>query len=75
MRMTNKLASTLMECFAAVAISANGGVSMDKNGRPIFTDEQRIGVEKYARDTFVSLLEEWEDLMGEEWEILEEGEE
>ena len=35
MKMTSKLANTLMDCLACVAISANGGVEVDKNGNPV----------------------------------------
>lgn len=62
MRMTNKLANQLMDSFACVAISANGIPE---------TQEEFDKVTEYARNTFVNLLTEWEELKGEEWEIEE----
>ena len=62
MRMTNKLANQLMDDLACVAISANGIPE---------TKEEFDKVTEYARNTFVNLLTEWEELKGEEWEIEE----
>lgn len=78
MRMTNKLAKTLMDSLACVAISANGGVKTDEDGNIIVTDEDLQTVAEYARKTFHEILTPWEELMGEEWEIEaneDEGEE
>lgn len=72
MKMTNKLANTLMDCLACVAISANGGVEVDKNGNPITPEEQLQKVFEYAKETFFDILTPWEELMGEKWEIEEE---
>lgn len=72
MRMTNKLANTLMDTLACVAISANGGAKVDEDGNIIVTDEDLQNVAEYVRKTFHAILAPWEDLMGEEWEI-EEG--
>ena len=62
MRMTNKLANQLMDDLACVIISANGIPE---------TKEEFDKVTEYARNTFVNLLTEWEELKGEEWEIEE----
>ena len=75
MKMTSKLANTLMDCLACVAISANGGVEVDKNGNPITTEEQMQKVSEYAQKTFVDILAPWEELMGEDWEIEEDEDE
>ena len=74
MRMTNKLAKTLMHSLACVAISANGGAKTDEDGNIIVTDEDLQTVAAYARKTFYEILTPWEELMGEKWEI-EEGDE
>lgn len=63
MKMTNKLATQLMDTLACVAISANG---IPK------TEEDFKKVNEYARKTFVNLLESWEKEKGEEWKIEEE---
>lgn len=72
MKMTNKLANTLMDTLVCVAISANGGAKVDEDGNIIVTDEDFQQVIKYARKTFDEILTPWEKLMGEDWEI-EEG--
>lgn len=77
MKMTQKLATDLMDILAAVAISANGGISIDENGEPDITEEQIELVNEYSRNTFTTILKQWEETMGEEWEIEfnDEGEE
>lgn len=69
MRMTNELANQLFQTLFAVAISANGGVELNKNGEPIIDKEMMSVCENYARDTFVEILESWEQFLGKEWEI------
>lgn len=77
MKMTQKLAIDLMDILAAVAISANGGVSIDENGKPDITNEQIELINEYSKNTFTTILKQWEETMGEEWEIEfnDEGEE
>lgn len=66
MKMTWKCAESLMDILACVCISANGGVP--KNGM----DEQQMeAAQKYARNKFCEILNEWEDFTGEKWEIEE----
>ena len=69
MKMTFKCADELMTALACVAISANGGCPTDENGEPSFTADQLEAVNGYARRKFVEICEEWEDEMGEAWEI------
>lgn len=75
MKMTNKLANTLMDSLACVAISANGGARVDEDGNIIVTNEDLQKVSKYAQKTFLEILTPWEELMGEEWEIEEDEDE
>ena len=67
MIMTAKLANELMNLLACVAISATGGADPDN-----INEEQMQYVEEYAKNTFCELLEAWEDLTGEEWQIEKE---
>ena len=64
MTMTKKLADQLMETLMCVAISATGGVNPEN-----IDQKQMEYANKYATTTFVELLEAWEELTGEEWEI------
>ena len=61
MRMTQKLANDLMDSLAALAISANGRLPE--------TEEELQSCERYARETFLRLGEEWEDTIGGTWEV------
>ena len=61
MRMTQKLANDLMDSLAALAISANGRLPE--------TEEEIKSCERYARETFLRLCEEWEQTTGGTWEI------
>ena len=61
MRMTQKLANDLMDSLAALDISANGRLPE--------TEEELQSCERYARETFLRLGEEWEDTTGGTWEI------
>lgn len=75
MKMTETLANDLMDCLAALAISANGGCSFDENGEIIgITDEQLALVERYSRTTFEELCAAWEETMHDEWEVIPDGE-
>ena len=69
MKMTFKCADELMTALACVAISANGGCPVDENGEPNMTKEQMEMVNEYAKRKFVEICEEWEEEMGEDWEI------
>lgn len=61
MKMTQKLANDLMDSLAALEISANGRLPL--------SEEELQSCERYARETFLSLCEEWEQTMGGTWEI------
>ena len=61
MRMTQKLANDLMDSLAALAISANGHLPE--------TEEEIKSCERYARETFLCLSEEWEQIIGGTWGI------
>ena len=68
MKMTYKLATRLMDDLFCLAISANGGYS---ENIPIEALEL---FQKYAKDRFQNLCEEWEGVMGKEWNISEPNE-
>ena len=61
MRMTEKLANDLMDNLAALDISANGRLPE--------TEEELQSCERYAKETFTRLCEEWEQTMGGTWEV------
>ena len=61
MRMTQKLANDLMDSLAALAISANGRLPE--------TEEEIKSCERYARETFLCLSEEWEQIIEGTWGI------
>ena len=61
MRMTEKLANDLMDNLAALAISANDRLPE--------TEEELQSCERYAKETFTRLCEEWEQTMGGTWEV------
>lgn len=61
MRMTEKLANDLMDNLAALAISANGRLPE--------TEEELQSCERYAKETFTRLCEEWEQTMEGTWEV------
>ena len=73
MTMTQKLANQLMDTLACVAISAMGGVIQHEDGS--FDQEQMDYAQEYARNTFCELLEAWEEMMGQKWNITAEEEE
>ena len=64
MIMTAKLADELMNLLACVAFSATGGVDPDN-----IDEKQMEYCEEYAKKTFCELLEAWEELTGEKWQI------
>ena len=61
MRMTQKLANDLMDNLVALDISANGRLPE--------TEEELQSCERYAKETFTRLCEEWEQTMGGTWEV------
>lgn len=63
MKMTYDFAARLMNDFFLLACYANGRLPE--------TDEEISTTEQYARDMFLGLTEDWEEVMGEEWEIEE----
>ena len=67
MIMTKKLSDQLLETLACVAISATGGVDPEN-----INQKQMEYAENYAKETFCELLEAWEELTGEEWQIEKE---
>lgn len=64
MIMTKKLADQVLETLMCVAISATGGA--DPNN---INQKQMECCEEYAKNTFCDLLEAWEELTGEKWDI------
>ena len=61
MRMTQKFANDLMDSLAALAISANGRLPV--------SEEELQSCGRYAKETFLRLCEEWEQIVGGTWEI------
>ena len=61
MRMTQKLANDLMDSLAALDISANGRLPV--------SEEELQSCGRYAKETFLRLCEEWENIIGGTWEI------
>ena len=70
MKMTQKLANDLMDCLAAVAISAMGGIII-KDGEPYVPDEVVEKSQAYARATFLEIIGAWEEATGEPWDVVE----
>lgn len=66
MKMTDKLANSLLNDLMCVAFSAVGGVP--KNS---FTEEQINLATEYAKAKFQDILSEWEELLGKSWDIVE----
>lgn len=62
MEMTQKLANDLMDCLCALAISANGRIPE--------TEEEFEQCQQYAKDTFMTLCDQWEQVTGETWEVV-----
>ena len=77
MIMTEKLANEIMDNLACLAISAMGtegqieGWEKD-NGEdvPIFKEEYTRRVLTYAREKFVEICAEWEQEMGEDFQVV-----
>ena len=67
MIMTKKLADQTMETLVCIAISATGGAVMTETGG--INAEQLSFANAYAKQTFIKLLSEWEEIIGTEWEI------
>ena len=61
MKMTSKLANDLMDCLCALAISANGRMP---------NEEELALSQQYAKETFLRLCNEWEEVMEDEWEVV-----
>ena len=68
MKINQGLVEELMENLACLLISAEGGPMMDENGNPDKVQIKRAN--EYARTKLVELAEEWEDLTGEEWQVI-----
>lgn len=73
MIMTNVLAEALLNDLACVAISANGGAEVDENGEARISPENLELISTYARNKFVEICHEWEELMHEKWVIKEKS--
>lgn len=73
MIMTNVLAEALLNDLACVAISANGGAEVDENGEATISPENLELINTYARNKFVEICNEWEELMHEKWQIEEKS--
>ena len=61
MIMTEKLANSLLDDLAALAISATGTNPHDEEAIVLARD--------YAEKTFMFICSEWEDLTREEWQV------
>lgn len=61
MKMTQQLANDLMDCLCALAISANGRIPE--------TEEEMAMVSGICARHLLSLCEDWEETMGEAWEV------
>ena len=61
MIMTEKLANSLMDNLACLALSATGTDPFDERAMALAED--------YAKKTFMFICSEWEDLTGEEWQV------
>lgn len=55
-KVTQKLCDTMMDCFAALAYTVTGDLKAS---------------EKYAKNRFLAIMYEWEDVNGFEFEIVE----
>jgi hypothetical protein len=66
MKLTTKLADSIMNDLACLAVSALGGYP--KEG---LSDYDMFFVKTYAQETFLKLCKEFEDQMGIKWEAVE----
>ena len=70
MIMSFELAKELMDALACVAISATGGIEEAANGE--ISQEQIAYAENYAKDTFISIMDSWEELTGKKWQVVDD---
>jgi hypothetical protein len=73
MIMTNVLAESLLNDLACIAISANGGADVDEDGEIAMSPESLELINTYARNKFAEICHEWEEFMGEKWQIEEKS--
>ena len=69
MIMTQKLANALMDDLFCLAISATGGAIQTDDGEYHCSEEQIEYADKYARETFCSIADSWEELMDKKWSV------
>lgn len=62
MKMSQTFANALMDALATLAICANG--------RMPETFEEIEATQCYAQNAYLKLCNEWEEVMGEEWEVI-----
>ena len=70
MIMSFELAKELMDALACVAISATGGIKETEDGE--ISQEQIAYAENYAKDTFISIMDSWEELTGKKWQVVDD---
>ena len=68
MKLNFNVVRQLFDALAMIAISANGGCPIDKNGECVISQEQLNIVNLYAGSKAREILEEWET-DGQRWEI------
>lgn len=68
MIMTSELADRLMQDLTCIAISAMGGIIVNKDGS--YDLEQVDLAEDYAKKAFCDILGEWEKISGTKWQII-----
>ena len=64
MRIPQKATDNLMDALAIIAINAKG---LPQN------DNEMEEISSYAKQKFISIMTEWEELMGEEWNVIPEN--
>lgn len=69
MIMSFELAKELMDALACVAISAVGDIEAIADGE--ISQEQITYAENYARETFISIMDSWEELTGKQWQVVD----
>jgi hypothetical protein len=70
MIMNFELAEALMDALACVAISADGGIKESADGE--ISQEQITYAENYAKNTFITIMDSWEELTGKKWQVVED---
>ena len=77
MVMTEKLANEIMDNLACLAISAMGTEGQiegwekgENEDAPIFKEEYTQRVLTYAREKFIEICAEWEQEMGEDFQVV-----